>query len=64
MCDTAKIEFDAPSVRERRGSHNFNIVGSVYNGDLNYTHLAVQCMRRGHKQIQVKQPNTQTPSSS
>jgi ribosomal protein L37E len=50
--------FEAPSVCERCGFHNFNIVGSVYNGGLNYTRLAVQCMRCGHKQIQVRQPNT------
>ena len=58
MCDTAKIVFDVPSVCEKCGFHNFNIVGSVYNGGFNYTHLAVQCMRCGHKQIQMRQPNT------
>jgi ribosomal protein L37E len=57
VCETAKIEFETPSVCEKCGFHNFNIVGSVYNGDLNYTHLAVQCMRCGHKQIQMRQPN-------
>lgn len=54
----AKVMFDTPTVCEKCGFHNFNIVGTVYNGVLNYTYLDVKCMRCGYKQIKIKQPNT------
>ncbi|MFH2110721.1 MAG: hypothetical protein ABIJ47_05605 [Candidatus Bathyarchaeota archaeon] len=50
----AKIVFEVPNVCDRCGFHNFNIVGSIYNGGFNYTHLAVQCMRCGHKQVEIR----------
>ncbi len=46
-CARMSITFNKVTECKQCGFQNFRIVGSVYNGDLNYYDLKVKCMRCG-----------------